>query len=45
MTSGTVYSLKVRARNNVGLGAYSEALSVLAAQDPDKVINLSNVSG
>jgi hypothetical protein len=45
MTPGTTYSFKVSARNYAGLGAESDPISVLAAQEPDPVINLTNVPG
>lgn len=36
VTTGTTYSFKVSARNSVGYSDYSESVSILAAQVPDK---------
>jgi hypothetical protein len=33
--SGSTYAFKVKARNSVGFGAFSDPVSILAAQIPD----------
>lgn len=43
LTAGRTYAFKVKARNSVGLSLYSEAISILAAHEPDAPLNLANV--
>jgi hypothetical protein len=43
LTPGQRYTIVVQARNVVNFSAYSEELTVLAAQVPDEPTNLVNV--
>lgn len=42
LTAGTTYSFKVEATNEFGYSDFSDPVSILAAQVPDKPINLAN---
>ena len=44
LTAGVTYQFKVSARNSVGSGSYSEAISILAAKIPDAPLNLSDIA-
>jgi len=43
LTPGTYYDFKVEARSLVGFSAFSDAITVLAAQIPDEPTDLANV--
>jgi hypothetical protein len=43
LNPGTTYSFKTTARNTVGSGLQSEAISILAAKPPDAPIQLNNI--
>lgn len=43
LTPGNTYSFKVTARNVVGYGAQSSAVTILAAKKPDAPVALENV--
>lgn len=42
LTPGATYQFKVAARNSVGVGILSDAISILAAKEPDAPLNLEN---
>jgi hypothetical protein len=37
LAPGATYTFKVEARNSVGYSAYSDPISILAAQPPDQI--------
>ena len=44
LTAGVTYQFQVSARNSVGSGSYSVAISILAAKIPDAPLSLSDIA-
>lgn len=44
VVAGTPYKFKVRARNSVGFGLYSEPVEIIAAHPPDAPVQLSSTA-
>lgn len=42
LTASTTYRFKVEAKNEFGYSTFSDEISILAAQEPDKPVSLAN---